>query len=41
MHEVARTDDSPETLLRAHDKQTFEYNPLLHALQMALKLPFP
>jgi len=33
--EVARTDDSPDSLLRAHFKKMCTYNSLLHALQRA------
>jgi len=33
--EVTRTDDSPDSLLRAHVKKTCTYNSLLHALRKA------
>ena len=33
--EVARTDDSPDSLLRAHVKKMCTYNSLLHALRRA------
>jgi len=35
MIEVARTADSPDSLLRAHVKKMSQYNPLLHALRIA------
>jgi len=35
MIEVACTDHSSDSILRAHVKKMFKYNPLLHALQMA------
>jgi len=33
--EIARTDDSPDSLLRAHVKNTCTYSSLLHALRRA------
>ena len=33
--EFASTDESPDSLLRAHVKKMCKYNPLLHALRMA------